>query len=284
MKIVKLIINYILSFILIFAIMISLLFYIVNHRLLNEDYVLDKMQELQYYSQIANDINADFENYKYQSGLPEDTLTNLFTEDIVKNDINSVVHYLYKGIEISESSEIIRENLDNKINDYIASENIKLNDQSKENIEKYEDIIVNEYKRDINASSLIYKSLRKTIAQAQKYSPKIYQCSIIGVILILIIMILLNRKNLLNVINYVGISILSLGVIFKILVRYVYSTIKIDNIVLFTKALTNLTTEFIKENLFTLQDMGNLFIFSGILAILVATIFNSVQNKKLSNQ
>ena len=237
MKIFKTILNIILSFLLIILIAMSIVINILQDKILNKDYILSKMEENQVYLQVSREVDNGFENYIYQSGLPEDIIKDLYTEDTIKNDVNSFINALYDGTEIQISDSIIRETLDKRINEYLVSENKTLNEQGKKNVEKFEDLIVNEYKNNVNAYGSLYKTGHEFLDKLEQVIQKIKFIPIILIIAFIIFLIVNNLKNLLLTINYACISLLSLGILIKIGVSIIFSKINIDNILFITKAL-----------------------------------------------
>ncbi len=277
MKIFKTILNIILSFLLIILIAMSIVINILQDKILNKDYILSKMEENQVYLQVSREVDNGFENYIYQSGLPEDIIKDLYTEDTIKNDVNSFINALYDGTEIQISDSIIRETLDKRINEYLVSENKTLNEQGKKNVEKFEDLIVNEYKNNVNAYGSLYKTGHDFLDKLEQVIQKIKFIPIILIIAFIIFLIVNNLKNLLLTINYACISLLSLGILIKIGVSIIFSKINIDNILFITKALSNLLINISKEILYICSDYANLFIVIGIVGILIYAIADNVK-------
>ena len=277
MKIFKTILNIILSFLLIILIAMSIVINILQDKILNKDYILSKMEENQVYLQVSREVDNGFENYIYQSGLAEDIIKHLYTEDTIKNDVNSFINALYDGTEIQISDSIIRETLDKRINEYLVSENKTLNEQGKKNVEKFEDLIVNEYKNNVNAYGSLYKTGHDFLDKLEQVIQKIKFIPIILIIAFIIFLIVNNLKNLLLTINYACISLLSLGILIKIGVSIIFSKINIDNILFITKALSNLLINISKEILYICSDYANLFIVIGIVGILIYAIADNVK-------
>lgn len=277
MKIFKTILNIILSFLLIILIAMSIVINILQDKILNKDYILYKMEENQVYLQVSREVDNGFENYIYQSGLPEDIIKDLYTEDTIKNDVNSFINALYDGTEIQISDSIIRETLDKRINEYLVSENKTLNEQGKKNVEKFEDLIVNEYKNNVNAYGSLYKTGHEFLDKLEQVIQNIKFIPIILIIAFIIFLIVNNLKNLLLTINYACISLLSLGILIKIGVSIIFSKINIDNILFITKALSNLLINISKEILYICSDYANLFIVIGIVGILIYAIADNVK-------
>ncbi len=285
MKIIKGILNVIFAFLLVIITFIVLGKNILSNKLLNKNYMLNKMEEMQVYLQISRDVQSGFENYIYQSGLPEDTINNLYTDEMIKNDTNSILEYIYDGTEIKISDDIVRANLEQKIVSYVEGQNLKLNDQGRKNISDFEDLIVNEYKTNVNideynSSLQVFPIIHNVVQKLQDINQKIWHLPIIALLILLFVFILINRKNLLIAIQYLSISSLSIGVILKLTVNLVFKNFDIDNIVLFSTAMTNLVINIIKEILYSLLDNSNIFVICGIVGIIVSSLLKNISTNK----
>lgn len=279
MKIVKTILNLILSFLLIILIALFLASNILENKLLNKEYIISKLEENEFYLQISREVENGFENYIYQSGLPEDTIKGLFTEEMIKSDVNSIINKVYEGTDITLSSEKVKENLNKKINDYLDLEGIKINNQGKENIKKFENLIINEYTKNVNVSNTLFEKGHDGIEILNKVNNKIGNIPIIAIIVVIALLVIINIKNLLVAINYMGISSLSIGILIKLGVNLIFSNIKIDNLVILTQSLSSLLSTIIKDTLYSLSDNANIFIVAGITAIIVTAILRNIDIK-----
>lgn len=288
MKVIRVILSLILSFCLILIVAIILGKSILENKILNKNYLLEKMDETEVYLQVSRAVTSGFENYIYQSGLPEDTIKDLYTEEMIKNDVNSLVNSMYEGTDIKLSDDIVRNNLNQKIDAYVESQGLKLNKQGRENIEQFEDLIIEEYKNNVNSSygfaSTLYSDLNGIINNLQKVSSLIGIWPYVALVIAIIFIVLINIKDLLSAIGYIGISSLSLGILIKMSVNLIFENFKIDNFVLFSQAMTNLVINIIKEILYGLSDKGMLFIVCGIIAIIVSAVFKSISKSKLRNE
>lgn len=278
MKILKTSLNIVLSFLIIIVIFSILALNILEKKILNKDYILNKMEETEIYIQISREIDSGFENYIYQSGLPVNIIKNLYSNEVLRNDVNSIVNAIYDGTEIEVSDDIIRKNLDNKINEFLNSENKKLNKQGQKNVEKFKDLIVKEYKNNISLKENICKKANELLIKIEKIVDKLKVILPIIIIVIGIILLINNFKNLLKIINYVGISFLSVGVLIKIGISIIFSKINIDKIVFITISLSNLLINIIKDILYKLSDYSMLFIVIGITSIVIVAILENIQN------
>lgn len=279
-NIVRNIFNVLMSFVLIFIILSIMLFNIINDKILNKNYILSKMEETEFYLQVSREIKNGFENYIYQSGLPEDTIENIVSDEMIKKDVNGIVDYIYEGKEISLSSEDVKNNLDVKIQNYVTTQNLKLNEQGKNNITEFEKIIVNEYINNVKISETFYNMCHSMINKVNEQISKIENVPFIALIVVIILMILINIKELLNVINFGGISLLSTGILIKLGINLIMKKVEFDNLVIITNSLSNLIVSIIKENIYKILDFSNIYIICGIVAIIISAILKNLNVNK----
>ena len=283
MKIIKNILNIILSFLLIFVIAIIIVSNVLETKILDRNYVDSKLDETEFYLQVSREVKSGFENYIYQSGLPVETFDNLFTDEMIKKDVSSIMDCLYNGTEISLSDEVVRKNLDIKVQNYINSQGQELNTQGKENIKKFEDLIVKEYRENVNTSTTLYKTGNQVLNNVKQVNEMIGNKPIIILVIIIVSIIIINNKNLLNAINFISISFLSLGILLKLTVNLIFKSIEFDNLVLLTTSLTNLIVSIAKEILYNLSDKGTLFIVCSLIGIIVCAILDNINNEDNKN-
>ncbi len=284
MKLLKNLICIMLSFILVLVILMYMLYSNFESKFLNKDYILSKMNGNQFYLQIGREVESGFEKYIYQSGLPEETIKNLFTEEIIKNDVISIVNCVYGGTEINLSSQIIRNNLDNKIEQYLQSEGKNANEQVRENINKFEDLIVNEYNNNINISEELYTEAHSLIEKFNVVVEKIGNMPIMIIGIFVVLIILLNIKNLALALNFLSISILAVGVLIKLGITTIYSNINIDNLLILTNSISNLVISIIKEIIYEFDKISTTCVVLGVLGIAIYAIFKSLKSEKSINK
>lgn len=272
MKVARSIISTILSFFIIFAVLLLLCLNILDNKLMNKEYVLSKLEELQVYTQVSREVESGFEKYIYQSGLPEETIKGLFTEEMIKNDVNSLINCLYVGTEISLSDATLKNTLDTRIQEYLIAQNKKDNKELQSNIAKFEDLIVNEYKNNVNVSTTLYTKGFDVLEKVREARNSLGNWPIIILVVLVVILILINIKDLLMALNFLAISSLSLGIVLKLGVSLIFKNIDFDNLLIFAKSLSSLIIGIAKENLYMLSDNANMFIFCGIVGIIVSAL------------
>lgn len=280
MKVFNSIISTILSFFIIFAISLLICLNILDNKLMDKEYVLSKMDEFKIYDQISSEVESGFEKYIYQSGLPEEIIKGLFTEEMIKNDVNSLINCLYEGTEITLSDETLRNTLDARIQEYLVSQNKTSDKELQNNIKKFEDLIVDEYKENVNVSTTLYTKGFGILEKIREVRDGLGNWPIIILVVLIVVLVLLNIRDLLVALNFLAISSLSLGVVLKLGVSLIFKNIDFDNLLIFAKSLSNLVSGIAKENLYLLSDNGNLFIFCGIVGIVVSAILRSSTNQK----
>ena len=283
MKIFKYFINIILSFFIVIIVLAIIALNILNSVILNKEYMLSKMEETEFNLQISREVQNGFENYIYQSGLPEDTIKDLFTEEMIQKDVKTIVDAIYDGTTITLSSDELRKNLSTRIDEYLTKENLNLNQQGKNNIKQFEELIIKEYDNNVNVSNELYTQSNKIIDNLREISSKIGNIPQIVLIILIILLVLINIKDLLIVINFLGISSLTVGVLLKLLTNAIFKNVDLDNLVVLATSLSNLIISIIKDNLYKLSDRGNLFIACGIAAILGSIIIKNLKVKEEKN-
>lgn len=258
------------SFVLTISLGILIANNIVENKLLNKKYIESKLEESEFHEQISREVKSAFEEYIYQSGLPKDTIEGLFTDAMIKRDVSSLVNCVYEGSKITVSEAKVRDNLDKKINAYISSTGQMLTAEGRANIERFKNLIVNQYKKSINISSNGYMKVHKLVSQVQILSDEVgvMPWLLLGICLFLIIF--LNRNNLLRAMNYVSISILSLGIVLKLCVCIVLFNVDMDNLVVMTMSITNFVVNIAKETLLGLSSAGSFAIFCGLVGIIAS--------------
>lgn len=280
MKVVKEIFNILISFLLIFIIILGFLFNFLSEKIFDKENMIKRLEETKFYTQISQEIYNGFEDYIYQSGLPEDTIKDLYTEDDIKNDINSILTYIYEGKEIKLSDEKVNENLDNKINLYLENENITLSKSEKENVNKFKKLIIDSYKSNVKVSNTLIEMSREYYSKINNIFMKVQDLPIIIGVILIFILFVINIKSLINALNYISISVLSSGILLKLFDYIFLKNVDIDNLLIIAKSLTSFIQNIMREFLYYFSNLSVYFIVFGITGIIIyAMIKCSLQTK-----
>ena len=199
---------------------------------------------------------------------------------MITSDVNSIIDYIYEGKEITTSEDKVQETLDTKINQYLQSERKTKTSQIQDNITKFEDLITTEYKDNIQVSDTIYEKVQKGMEKILSIYQKIKLIPLIVFIIIIILLLIVNRKDIFLGINFASISLLSVGVLLKLVEQVVFQYVDLDNLVLLTTSLSNLMINIVKDLLYTTADCGIWLIAGGITGIIICSIIRNSTTKE----
>lgn len=272
MKNAKLIISLLLAFLIMILMISSTSLYIINNYISKENLVA-KLEEIEIYRQIYDEVQDGFKNYIYQSGLELDTLEKICSEEKIKNDFLAIIDNIYDGKEVNIDTKVIKDNLDKEVQAYITKQGRKLTVEEEENIEKFEDLMANSYGESISSYRTISSlaGAGKVGKIADKIST-IRNTSIVITVVLSIILIIVKGKKILSGISYLSMSLLASGIVLVNVKSIILSKIDLDNIVLFTKSISNSFIYIVKEILSNVHSVGMWYIGIGIFGILMIAI------------
>ncbi|MCX4303025.1 MAG: hypothetical protein OSJ66_03320 [Clostridia bacterium] len=271
MKIVKNIFSIILSFALVIAIIATTLTTYIN-RMLQKDYILEKFDEIDIYSQVLMEIQDYFENYIYQSGMGKEVIENICTKEKVKSDIKTAIYALYSQRTVEIDTKEIEEKLDQEINTFIGRENRKISKEEEKNIKNFKSAIVKAYKSGIEYYQITTESTQKELAKVLNTLEKAKSISKNATIALIIILLIINVKSIFNGINYISISLLSSGIVLLLINWLINSKFQIDNFMISINSLTNAFTTIIRACLDSIVSVGMWTVLFGIIGILLVSI------------
>ena len=108
MKIARKIIRYIIAFVLSVSIISYFLVKLASSTILSERYILAKLEETNYYEKILEEVKSNFEKYIYQSGMDEEIIENIVSEDKIKEDTKLILNNIYDGLEEKINAQTIK--------------------------------------------------------------------------------------------------------------------------------------------------------------------------------
>lgn len=275
MKVLKVIINIVLSFLLIFVIIGMILLNLVSNTILNKEYIISQLEEKEFYTQISREVKSGFEDYIYQSGLPEEVFEEIYTDEMIKSDLNSIINYVYEGTEITTSEETVRKNIDSNINQYLEEQGITLNSLARNSIETFKDLIVERYKENISVSNSTVTMVKEKLEYVNVIYNKIKNIPIIAMIIMIILIIIINIKTIICSLNMISISLLSSGILFKLFEMVIVKNIDIDNLLILSASLSNLITGIVRDMLYTISNYGTISIVVGITGIIISSMIKA---------
>lgn len=202
---VKNIISYILSFIMVALIIAIVAVSFLQNKVLNEDYWKMQMEQNNYYEKLEDTVNDGFENYIMQSGMDSSVFEGIYDLDKVKEDTNSIVHAILNNEEFKIDTSTIREKLDNNIRKYIKDNKVLVNKTTENQIQNFENAIINSYANSVSYSNSIVKTVSSITGKVKDVIPKIFIMVVILLIVNIVALIILNIKNIRNVLKFIAI-------------------------------------------------------------------------------
>lgn len=267
MKIVKKVINCVIAFLLCLLIIANFSIVLLSNTILQENYIFQKLEENGYYEKIASDLQNEFENYQYQSGLPAEVFEGIYEEAILQDNIASVINGIYTGTEIKLNSEEVQAKLDTNIRKYLATNNRVLNHQEEQNITDFENILVKAYENKINILQNYDDNIAEIVTKIKLVEALAKKIVLVGLVVVLLITILLNLRNVQELVNTMGIAFLSSGIILWLVKEMVNKNIDIQNILLFDQSFSDFVKYIIFDVLEKFKVYGMIFAIIGLAGI-----------------
>lgn len=271
MKGILKIIKFILITIITICITAIILISTISSTILKEQYITKKLEETNFYSETYELVKSNFENYIYQSGLEEEVLNGICTQEKVIKDVNIIISNIYEGSNETISTEEISQ----KLNENIANLNIKNTDSVKQFVSHICDEYVNtiihtQYEGKINdvyneVTQLLNKSLTGFI---------------ISTIFFVVLLILTNINQMLKIVQDAGITLLatsSLGLIScKVLTDKVY----ISGIKIFNDTFSKVIVTIIQDIISNIVKIENTLLITSVIVIIVYVIISITKDSK----
>ena len=239
---------------------------IVTQTVLNKNYIIQKMEETNFYSETYKLVQSNFEKYIEQSGFEENILENICTEEKVKQDKNLMISNIYEGanktIDITEISDNLNANID-KLN-IRDSKNQKAIEQFVEHIcQEYTDTLVHtKYENDIN------KFYKEIVIKKDKIEKIVIIAMVIDVIVILIV----NNKNIEKDFQSIGTAIFSSSAFELIACQIINLRVSIKGIKIFNDAFSDMIVAIIQNVISKVVSFGIATLMIAIILIIINAI------------
>jgi len=251
---VKIILKYLFSFLFFLSSLILILLLIIKFSVFNKDYLLNTLNENNYYESINNEIKEEMEDFITSSGFSKEILDNIYTKEDVTNDINLYIDSLYLGNKLILNKENINKKLKENIDNYLKENNVDVVNNN--DIDSFISEVVDIYKDEI----MLYNTLDSFINSFNKIS-NILNYGIIILLVITIILFIVNIKFR----SYYLSSFMSVGLILLFLRMVIYEKIDVINILIVSEEFS-----LILKNIITL--IGTLLLKFGIIFIIIGLV------------
>ena len=276
MKVLVNLLKFIFIMILTVAIIGLGLFAIAFSTVLNKDYVVQKLEETDFYSGTYKLVESNFENYIYQSGLDEEVLKEICSQDKVKKDINIMLNNIYSGTNQSIDTTEISE----KLNANIDKSGIK-NKQNESAINEFVKHICQEY-TDTLVHSKYETEINKMYNKINTLLNKVYNTLLIVFFIDLILIIIINKKKISKDIQALGIALMSASMFQIVACQIITSNVDVKNIKIFNDVFSNCLVTIIQD---VLNKINSLALGTCIFAVIILGIYVSIKvNKKTKDE
>ena len=276
MKVLVNLLKFIFIMILTVAIIGFGLFAIAFSTVLNKDYVVQKLEETDFYSGTYKLVESNFENYIYQSGLDEEVLKEICSQDKVKKDINIMLNNIYSGTNQSIDTTEISE----KLNANIDKSGIK-NKQNESAINEFVKHICQEY-TDTLVHSKYETEINKMYNKINTLLNKVYNTLLIVFFIDLILIIIINKKKISKDIQALGIALMSASMFQIVACQIITSNVDVKNIKIFNDVFSNCLVTIIQD---VLNKINSLALGTCIFAVIILGIYVSIKvNKKTKDE
>lgn len=241
---------------------------IASSTVLNKNYVMQKLEETDFYSGTYKLVESNFENYIYQSGLDEEVLNNICTQDKVKNDINIMLDNIYNGTNKTIDTTEISTNLNANID--------KLGIKTKQNekaINEFVNHICNEY-TDTLVHSKYENKINNVYKKAINGLNKIYNVLLIILAVDFIAILVVNNKKVSKDFQDCGIALMATSIFGIAGCQIVQAKVNIQGIKIFNDVFSNSLVTIMQDvfNKITSLSLGMLVVAIFVVAIYVAVV------------
>lgn len=272
----KIVFSYIMKFIQSISFFLLSLSLILLLTVFNEDYVLDLLDNHNYYQELYDNTLEEVSYYLEQSGLNEEVLNNVITVKSLKSEIINTIDSLYRNKAITIDTKEFQDNLESNINTYIKDNKIRVDNKDTVNILTKK--LVNIYEEEI--------SYNNTFEKVRPLFNKFYKLTkiVLGLSIILSIITYLINRYIFKDRNIIA-SLFTNFVILAGLVLYIKYTIDVNNIFFYNTSISNILMEFINSVLKCMLVTGIVSFILGLFIVFTTTgtgTFKKLrQNKKL---
>ena len=214
-----------------------------------------------------------------QSGLDESVIENIITVEDIKTETRNCIESIYNNTKYTINKENIEKRFNENINSYLEENHRKLNSNEEKSVSTLVSKISSLYASEVFPIDLISKvniNLKKISDLVNIANVSLYGC--VGVLLLLLIVI--NIKNIMKVLNYVGVSLLSSGIVLyapKIFIDY---KLHINDINIYNRNISDIIINFINDVLNYFTVIPIIFIVLAVVLLFVANLFRKSDNKE----
>lgn len=278
MKVTSTIIKYIISIILAIATILFLVINLTSSTILDERYLLSKLEEIDYYNKIHEEIKSNFENYIYQSGLDESAFDDIVSKEKIQKDTQIIINNIYDGTSDKIDTQEIKDNLNKNIEKTMVIS--RFNTTQRNAIDTLADKICSEYTKTISSFSSYETKIHNVYEHAKTYIELAKKGLLITMGITFILLLVLNAKKIYKAFIHIGVSLTVSGIFFIFVNTFVNMKIKIQSLTILNAAISEALRNILAELLNNIKNYGSILLGIGLILIIIGNIINSVIKNK----
>ena len=233
---------------------------ILDATILNQDYLINKINEINYQSKLYQAIKKEMTYYTEQSGFKDDIIDDIFTEDDIRENINNLIKNIYNGTSYEINTISMEETLHKKIDTYLEKENFTIT--NKEEIDVFVKEMANIYKEKIKVTSYI-----DNVSGVIPKIKKIINISILILSSISLFILILNKFVFLKDKN--RIVLISNSFLLISIYLYIKNKIDVNHLLIFDKSLSQIMINIINNILSIILIVAIAYFIIGIVLSLL---------------
>jgi hypothetical protein len=267
---IKIVLGYVLSFALVVLLTLIAGLLILKYTAFSKINVKKSLQKIGYYDLVSDEILDNMKSYMISSGLSDEVLVDLYTNDDVHQDIDKYIDYLYgSGKEVDYSH--IENKLNTNIDAYLLKYNIKIVDQ--ESLELFKVDIKDIYIKEVS----LYGYLNNYTNLFKKASSLINLVIIINSVLLVFGFLFLQThyKDKYNSSIFIG-----SGLILLFANLYINTQLDINNIIIISNHFSNFLHNYIGKMMSLIIIYAIILCVLGLILAIVTSKVKSKPNKR----
>ena len=270
MKVISNIIKYIVLIILTISIILTVAISLITSTILDKDYILSKLEETDYYTSIYNQVESNFENYIYQSGLDENVIKEIVSKEEIKSDTIQIINNIYNNEEVIQiDTKKIEDRLEKNIYNSLSGQTIS--STTEKSIEQFIDTIAKEYK-DTIVHTKYETNINDGMTKLIDYSSKIKSILIIVDILLILLLLAINMKKVQKGIVKIGMALSATGFFYIAINIIIKLNVKIDYITILNDGFSLVLRTILNNIMNNILGTGIILLLIGSITIFVINI------------
>jgi hypothetical protein len=243
---------------------------------LRPTYLMEQVNSTQFTAMVQEDIENTFVSYGISSGVDEQFVRDFFDENRIRIDIFAEMDRLYDSDAAGANIESFKEDLNQKLHQYVESKDAIITPQIEEGLGYLTDICAEAYSDRLTVPFV--GTLASVITSLQKSIPVAFVGLAIFTIVLAAVILFLRPKKY-KALRYYAYALAGSGLVVGALALLLITSGKIERVGISSKALYTLITSYLLNIAYPILWTAICLI---IAAVVVALIFT--YRKKRSHQ